>query len=85
MVVSLYPALPGRCWPAGLAPVRKLVRRLALASGKDRARVPGPGEEAEEGRRQVELTDVRGAGQAGWTLAFEATGPASLRSSRRGR
>jgi hypothetical protein len=30
----------------------------------------------------VELTEVRAGGQAWWTLALEATGPASLRRTR---
>jgi len=39
------------------------------------ARVPGLGEEA---ACEVELTEVHVGGQAWWTLAFEATGPARL-------
>src|SRR5215469_2698803 len=62
-------ALLGRC------PVRKLIRKFALVGGQSVARVPGPGEEA---ACEVELTEVHVRGQAWWTLAFEATGPASL-------
>ena len=65
----------------GWRPVRKLIRRFALASGKDRARVPLLGEKAKEGG-QVELTEIRGAARPGLTLAFEAIGPPSLRSFR---
>jgi len=60
----------------GWYPVRKRIRRFALASGHG---VPGPGEEV---GCQVELTEVRAGGQAWWTLALEATGPASLRRTR---
>jgi hypothetical protein len=67
------PPGPGSAdWP-GWCPVRKLIRRFALASG---AGVPRPGENAE---CQVELTEVSAHGQAWWTLALEATGPAQLR------
>ena len=62
-------ALPGR------RPVRKLIRKFTLASGQSVARVPGLGEEA---ACEVELTEVDVSGQAWWTLAFEATGPARL-------
>ena len=67
------PPGPGGAGRPGWCPVRKLIRRFALASG---AGVPGPGEEA---GCQMELTEVRVSGQDWWTLAFEATGPASLR------
>ena len=60
----------------GWYPVRKRIRRFALAGGHGGTGVPWPGEEAE---CQVELTEVGAGGQAWWTLAFEATGPASLR------
>jgi hypothetical protein len=60
----------------GWCPVHKLIRRFALASGHSGAGVPGPGDEA---ACQVELTEVHAGGQAWWTLALEATGPASLR------
>jgi hypothetical protein len=60
----------------GWCPVRKLIRRLALASGHSEAGAAGPGDEA---GCQVELTEIRAGGQAWWTLALEATGPASLR------
>jgi hypothetical protein len=60
--------LPGR-------PVRKLIRKFTLAGGHSEARVPGLGEQA---AYEVELTEVHVRGQAWWTLAFEATGPASL-------
>src|SRR5215831_6716053 len=60
----------------GWRPVRKRIRRFALTGGHGGAGVPGPGAEA---GCQVELAEVRIRGQAWWTLAFEATGPASLR------
>jgi hypothetical protein len=60
----------------GWRPVHKRIRRFALPSGYSGAGVPGPGEEA---GCQMELTEVRVSGQDWWTLAFEATGPASLR------
>ena len=60
----------------GWRPVRKLIRRFALTSGHSGAGVPGPGEDA---GCQVELTEICARGQAWWTLALEATGPASLR------
>ena len=59
----------------GRRPVRKLIRKFTLASGQSVARVPGLGEEA---ACEVELTEVQVGGQAWWTLAFEATGPARL-------
>jgi hypothetical protein len=61
--------LPGWC------PVRKMIRRFSLASGKSAPRAARLG--AEPGC-EVELTEVDVRGQAWWTLAFEATGPASL-------
>jgi hypothetical protein len=60
----------------GWRPVRKRIRRFALPSGYGGAGVPGPGEEA---GCQLELTEVRVGARDWWTLAFEATGPASLR------
>jgi hypothetical protein len=60
----------------GWRPVRKRIRRFASASGHRGADATGPGEQA---RCQVELTEVRAGGQAWWTLALEATGPARLR------
>ena len=66
------PGLGGADRP-GWCPVRKLIRRFALASG---AGVPRPGEKAE---CRVELTEVGAGGEAWWTLALEATGPARLR------
>ena len=62
-------ALPGR------RPVRKLIRKFTVAGGQSVARVPAP---AEEAACEVELTEVDVSGQAWWTLAFEATGPARL-------
>jgi hypothetical protein len=59
----------------GWRPVRKLIRRFALASGQRGPQVPRLGQEP---GCEVELTEVRVHGQAWWTLAFEATGPASL-------
>ena len=63
--------------PAGWRPVRKRRRisRFSLASGPVVARGPGPGGDP---GCEVELTEVRTAGQDWWTLGFEATGPASL-------
>jgi hypothetical protein len=58
----------------GWRPVHKLIRRFSLASGQSTAPVPGQGEEP---RCEVELTEIRTADQAWWTLGFEATGPAS--------
>jgi hypothetical protein len=59
----------------GWRPLRKLIRRFALASGQRGARVPRP---AGKPGCEVELTEVCTGGQAWWTLGFEATGPASL-------
>ena len=70
------PPGPGGADRPGWCPVRKLIRRFALASGHSEAGAAGPGDEA---GCQVELTEVGAGGQAWWTLAFEATGPASLR------
>ena len=63
--------------PAGWRPVRKRRRisRFSLASEPIVARPPGLGGEP---RCEVELTEVRTAGQDWWTLGFEATGPADL-------
>jgi hypothetical protein len=63
--------------PAGWRPVakRRRISRFSLASGPVTAPVPGPGQEP---RCDVELTEVRTAGQDWWTLGFEATGPADL-------
>ena len=60
----------------GWRPVHKRIRRFALASGHRGAGTPGPGQQA---RCHVELTEVRAGGRDWWTLALEATGPASLR------
>ena len=46
-----------------------------LAGGRVRAVLPGLGEEP---GCAVELTEVSLRGEAWWTLAFEATGPAGL-------
>jgi hypothetical protein len=63
--------------PVGWRPVakRRRISRFSLASGPVTAPVPGPGQEP---RCDVELTEVRTAGQDWWTLGFEATGPADL-------
>ena len=65
---------------ASWRPVRK-GRRISCfsrASGQIVAPAPGLGQQP---RCEVELTEVRTAGQDWWTLGFEATGPASpLRS-----
>ena len=63
--------------PAAWRPVRKRRRisRFSLASELIVARPPGLGGEP---RCEVELTEVRTAGQDWWTLGFEATGPADL-------
>jgi hypothetical protein len=63
--------------PAGWRPVakRRRISRFSLASGSAAAPVPGPGQEP---RCEVELTEVRTAGQDWWSLGFEATGPADL-------
>ena len=59
----------------GWRPVRKLIRRFSAASGQGGARGPGLGARA---GCEVELTEVRVAGQAWWTPGFEATGSAGL-------
>ena len=66
--------------PAGWRPVRKRRRisRFTLVRGQIVARAPGPGGEP---RCEVELTEIRAHGQDWWTLGFEATGPAQLRSA----
>jgi hypothetical protein len=69
------PPGPGGADRPGWCPVRKLIRRFALASGHGGAGVPEPGEKAE---CRVELTEVGAGGEAWWTLALEATGPAPL-------
>ena len=71
------PPRPDSGDPAGWTPVRKRRRisRFSLASGPVVARGPGPGGDP---GCEVELTEVRTAGQDWWTLGFEATGPASL-------
>jgi hypothetical protein len=63
--------------PAGWRPVakRRRISRFSLASGPVTVPVPGPGQEP---RCDVELTEMRTAGQDWWTLGFEATGPADL-------
>jgi hypothetical protein len=60
---------------AGWRPLRKRISRFALAGGQIQARDPRLGEEP---WCTVELTEVRTRGEAWWTLAFEATGPAGL-------
>jgi hypothetical protein len=59
----------------GWRPLRKRIRRFALAGGQFQARVPRLGEEP---WCTVELTEVRTRGEAWWTLALEARGPAGL-------
>jgi hypothetical protein len=59
----------------GWRPVRKRIRRFAMAGEASGAPHAGPGEEP---GCDVELTEIRLGGQAWWTLGFEATGPASL-------
>ena len=68
---------PGSGDRAGWRPVRKRrrVSRFSLASGQIGTRGPGLGQEPE---CEVELTEVRTAGEDWWTLGFEATGPADL-------
>ena len=63
--------------PAGWMPIRKSRRisQFSLASGTARPQLPGPGEEP---GCAVELTEFLAAGQAWWSLGFEATGPARL-------
>lgn len=63
--------------PAGWMPIRKSRRisQFSLASGEARSHLPGPGEEP---GCVVELTEILAAGEAWWSLGFEATGPASL-------
>jgi hypothetical protein len=55
--------------------VRKLIRRFTAASRQRGAHAWGRGAEPV---CKAELTEVRVHDQAWWTLAFEATGPASL-------
>jgi hypothetical protein len=67
------PLSPDGAARPGSRPVRKLIRRFTLAApGGARVRRLG-----EEPGCEVELTEVHVRGQAWWTLAFEATGPAS--------
>ena len=68
------PASLGRADPAGWRPVRKRRRisRFSLTGGL--AGASGLGWGARPGCA-VELTDVHAAGEAWWTLGFEATGP----------
>jgi hypothetical protein len=54
---------------------RRRISRFSLASGRIVARAVELGQEP---RCEVELTEVRTAGQHWWTLGFEATGPADL-------
>jgi len=60
--------------PAGWRRVSKRRRtsQFSLTGGPAGARSRGPGEEP---GCAVELTEVRAAGEAWWTLGFEATGP----------
>ncbi|HEY3034811.1 MAG TPA: hypothetical protein VGJ54_09145 [Streptosporangiaceae bacterium] len=60
---------------AGWRPLRKRISRFALAGGQIQASVLRLGEEP---WCTVELTEVRTRGEAWWTLAFEAKGPAGL-------
>jgi MFS transporter, PHS family, inorganic phosphate transporter len=68
------PSQGGADFP-GWRPVRKLIRRFPTASGQTAAGTRGLDGEP---RCQVELTEIRIADQAWWTLGFEATGPDSL-------
>jgi hypothetical protein len=63
--------------PAGWTTVhkRRQVSRFPLASATARAHSPQP---ADEPGCEVELVEIGARGQAWWSLAFEATGPASL-------
>jgi hypothetical protein len=67
--------------PAGWMPVRKnrRISQFTLANGNARPDLPGPGKEP---GCEVELTEVLAAGEAWWSLGFEATGPASSCSPR---
>ena len=66
--------------PAGWRPVGKTrrVARFCLADGRAVPAVPGP---AGEPGCAAELTEIHMAGQAWWSLGFEATGPAGLLGS----
>ena len=66
-----------RADPAGwiLVSKKRRVSGFLLAGGPVRAVLPGLGEEP---GCAVELTEVSLRGEAWWTLAFEATGPAGL-------
>lgn len=63
--------------PAGwrLVSKKRRISGFLLAGRRVRAVLPGLGEEP---GCAVELTEVRLRGEPWWTLAFEATGPASL-------
>ena len=63
--------------PAGWMPVRKnrRISQFTLASGNARSDLPGLGKEP---GCEVELTEILAAGEAWWSLGFEATGPVSL-------
>jgi len=71
------PLLPGGGDPAGWRPVgkRRLITQFSLDSGRS---VAGTARPAGQPGCAVELTEVRMGGQAGWSLGFEAAGPASL-------
>jgi hypothetical protein len=66
------PASLGGADPAGWRRVskRRRISRFSLTGGPARANGRGLGEGC-----AVELTDIHAAGEAWWTLGFEATGP----------
>ena len=66
--------------PAGWRPVGKTrrVARFCLVDGRAVPAVPGL---AEEPGCAAELTEIRMAGQAWWSLGFEAAGPVGLLGS----
>jgi hypothetical protein len=73
-----YPPIShGHGDPAGWMPIRKSRRisQFSVASGTVRSSLHGP---AKEPGCEVELTEILAAGQAWWSLGFEATGPADL-------
>ena len=63
---------------AGWMLVYKRISRFSQAHGQIRA---GPAEFGREPGCMVELTEVHKAGEAWWTLGFEATGPVGLQLS----
>ena len=71
---------PGSDDLAGWRPARKTrrVARFCLADGRAVPAIPGP---TGEPGCAAELTEIRAAGRAWWSLGFEATGPAGLLGS----